>query len=183
MRGDPRKDPALNQNAGRNPLGLRLIGAFKVASGLLLVGLGVGLFRDAGSDPVREVEHIVSTLKLDPGNRYIHGAIEKISGISPKQLRLIGVGTFLYALMYLVEGGGLLLRKHWAEYFTVAATGLFIPLEVYEVARRPTFVRIVVLIINVAIVAYLIVQLRQKKGDPTQARSGPTLSSDAPSLT
>ena len=43
------------------------------------------------------------------------------------------MGTFLYALLYLVEGIGLLLKKHWAEYFTVVATGLFIPVEIWEV--------------------------------------------------
>jgi uncharacterized membrane protein (DUF2068 family) len=155
----------LTQTAGRYPMGLKVIGAFKFASGLLLVALGVGLFRDAHSDPTKEAEHIVATLKLDPENKYIHAAIEKLSGIGPKQLRAIGVGTFLYALMYLVEGGGLLLRKHWAEYFTVLATGLFIPLELYEVARRITPIRVAVLFINVAIVAYLIYQLRQKGSD------------------
>ena len=152
----------MNQTVGRNPLGLQLIGAFKFASGLLLVALGVGLFRDAHSDPAKEAEHIVAALKLDPGNHYVHAAIEKISGVGPKQLRAIGVGTFLYALMYLIEGSGLLLRKRWAEYFTVVATGLFIPLEIYEVARRPTPVRLAILAINVAIVAYLIYQLRRK---------------------
>jgi uncharacterized membrane protein (DUF2068 family) len=155
----------LNQTGGRYPFGLKLIGAFKFTSGLLLVALGVGIFRDAEGDLAKEAEHLISTLKLDPDNQYIHAAIEKLSGIGPKQLRAIGVGTFLYALMYLVEGGGLLLRKHWAEYFTVAATGLFIPLEIYEVARRITPIRLAVLVINVAIVAYLIYQLRQKKRD------------------
>ena len=143
-------------------LGLQLIGAFKFVSGLLLVALGVHIFRGAGGVPGEEVIHLVSALKLDPENHYIHRAIEKISGISPKQLHEIGVGTFLYALIYLLEGGGLLLRRRWAEYFTVLATGLFIPVEIYEVARKPTPVRIGVLAINIAIVAYVAYQIRAK---------------------
>jgi len=111
------------------------------------------------------VDHIVAALKLDPDNHYIHTAIEKVSRISPKQLRLIGVGTFLYALLYLVEGGGLLLKRRWAEYFTIIATGVFIPLEVYEVARRLTLIRVGVLAINIAIVAYLVYQLWRKRRD------------------
>jgi uncharacterized membrane protein (DUF2068 family) len=152
----------LSQSAGNSPLGLRLIGAFKFICGLLLIALGVGLFRHAKDDPAAEAAHIVSALKLDPDNYYIHTAIEKLSGIKPNQLKAIGAGTFLYALMYLVEGGGLLLRKHWAEYLTVVATGLFIPLEVYEAIKRPTMIRMALLAINVAIVAYLIYQLRRK---------------------
>jgi uncharacterized membrane protein (DUF2068 family) len=163
----------VSQGAGRGPLGLQLIGGFKFASGLLLVALGIGLFRHADGDVGEEAEHLIAALKLDPENYYIHTAIEKVSGVSPKQLRLIGVGTFFYALMYLVEGGGLLLRKHWAEYFTVVATGLFIPVEIYEVTRRHTLLRIGVLAINVAIVAYLIYQLLRK--DETGAKpAGPS---------
>ncbi len=152
----------MSQSAGYSTLGLRLIGGFKFVCGLLLVALGIGLFRNARADPAAEAAHIVSALKLDPDNYYIHTAIEKVSGIKPSQLRAIGAGTFLYALMYLVEGGGLLLRKHWAEYLTVIATGVFIPLEIYEVFRRPNAIRISLLAINVAIVAYLIYQLRRK---------------------
>ena len=172
----------MNQAAGRNPLGLILIGAFKFACGLLLVALGVGLFRHAHDDPAAEAAHIVSALKLDPENYYIHTAIERISGIKPHQLRAIGAGTFLYALMYLVEGGGLLLRKHWAEYLTVVATGLFIPLEVYEAARRPTMIRIALLAINVAIVAYLVYQLR-RNGVSRASETGSAPPSSRESLT
>jgi uncharacterized membrane protein (DUF2068 family) len=161
----------LGRTAGRNPLGLKLIGGFKFVCGLLLVALGVGLFRHAHDDPAAEAEHLVSALKLDPDNFYIHTAIEKVTNIKPKQLRAIGAGTFLYALMYLVEGGGLLLRKHWAEYLTVVATGLFIPLEIYEVVRRITVGRVGLLAINVAIVAYLIYELMQKEREGTNVEA------------
>jgi uncharacterized membrane protein (DUF2068 family) len=166
----------VNQPVERSPLGLRLIGGFKFICGLLLVALGVGLFRGAKADPAEAAAHWIASLKLDPDNVYIHTAIEKVSGLTAKQLRAISLGTFLYALMYLVEGGGLLLRKHWAEYFTVFATGFFIPLELYEVIRAPTPIRVGVLVCNVAIVAYLIYQLLRKKQTEVEPRTGPTSS-------
>ncbi len=159
------------QTVGQSPLGLRLIGGFKFLCGVLLVALGFGLFRGANADPAEEAGHIIAALKLDPDNRYIHSAIEKVSNLSEKQLKAIGVGTFLYALLYLTEGIGLLLKKHWAEYLTVVATGIFIPLEIYEVYRKTTPIRIALLVINVAIVAYLVYQLRRQKreGEPAPA--------------
>jgi uncharacterized membrane protein (DUF2068 family) len=162
-----REAPSLSQDNGQGSFGLRLIGGFKFACGLLLVGLGVGLFRQAHADPAVEVERIVAALRIDPESHYIHEAISKVSGIKPAQLRAIGVGTFLYALMYLVEGTGLLLRKRWAEYVTVIATGLFIPLELYEVFRSATLIRLAILAINLAILVYLIVQLtRNRRTEP-----------------
>jgi uncharacterized membrane protein (DUF2068 family) len=161
----------VNATARNYPWGLLLIGAFKFASGLALVALGVGLFRSINADPGEEAEHIVATLKLDHHNHYIHSAIEKVARISPKQLRAISLGTFLYALMYLVEGTGLLLRKVWGEYFTVLATGFFIPLEIYEVARRLTLLRLGVLTINVAIVIYLIYQVWKRRREEARTRT------------
>ena len=34
------------------------------------------------------------------------------------------------------EGVSLLLRKRWAEYFTVIVTASFIPLEIYELVKK-----------------------------------------------
>jgi uncharacterized membrane protein (DUF2068 family) len=66
----------------------------------------------------------------------------------------------VYAALLLTEGCGLLLRRRWAEYLTVVATGALVPLEVYEIARHRTWTRLAVLVVNIAIVWYLIARLR-----------------------
>ncbi len=55
------------------------------------------------------------------------------------------------------------MRKHWAEYLTLISTGLFIPLEVYELAHRFTPIRLVVLLLNFATVWYLAVRIRRRR--------------------
>jgi uncharacterized membrane protein (DUF2068 family) len=47
------------------------------------------------------------------------------------------------------------MRKHWAEYFTVITTAAIIPLEIWELAKRFSGAKIVVLVVNAAIVVYL----------------------------
>ena len=144
-----------------SPLGIRLIGIFKLISAVLLVLLGYGIFREIGNDPAIEAKILASALKLDPQNEYIHAAIHAISGVSQRQLYAISAGTFLYAILYAIEGLGLILQKTWGEYFTIFMTGLLIPVEAYEVIRKPTWLRVAILTLNVAIVIYLIVQLRR----------------------
>ncbi len=78
----------------------------------------------------------------------------------------MSAGTFFYAALLSTEGIGLLLRKHWAEYFTVITTAALIPLEVYELIRHFTAVKVVVLVINIAIVWYLVLRLRKPHGKP-----------------
>jgi uncharacterized membrane protein (DUF2068 family) len=102
----------------------------------------------------------VAHLHLDPDNRYIGKAMAKVLSLDPHQLRAIRAGTLVYAALLLTEGTGLLLRRRWAEYFTVIVTGSFIPIEVYELTRRLTWARLVLLGVNVAVVWYLIAVLR-----------------------
>ena len=77
-----------------------------------------------------------------------------------RSLVAISVGSFIYAALLLTEATGLWLRRRWAEYFTIIVTGSFIPLEIYELARRFTGTRLAIIVVNVAIVAYLVRNLR-----------------------
>ena len=143
--------------------GLSLIGLFKLAKAILLIAAGIGALRLLHKDVAGTVLHWVNVLRVDPDNRFIHRILAKIFRVTPKQLKELSVGTFFYASLLLTEGIGLLLRKHWAEYFTVITTATLLPLEIYELIERLTAAKVAVLVINVAIVVYLIVRLRRHK--------------------
>ena len=140
--------------------GILLIGLFKLLKGLLLVATGIGALKLLHKDVATVVDHWVQILRVDPDNRFIHRLLTKVFAVSPRQLKELSVGTFFYASLLLTEGVGLLLRKHWAEYFTVITTAALIPLEVYELAHKLTAVRLAVTAVNVAIVWYLAAGLR-----------------------
>lgn len=148
----PRRDPAV----------VRLIGAFKLLKGLLLAALGVGVLRLLHGDVGEAIAAWIATLHVDPENRYVTALLEKISGADERTLRKLSAGTFVYAALLLTEGIGLLRLRRWAEYLTVIATGLLVPLEIYELVRKFTIVRVTVLVVNVAIVVYLIWRLRER---------------------
>lgn len=155
----------------RSVLGFRIIGAMKLASGLLMAAAAVGLFRLVNKDLAETVEHLVMRLHLDPDNRLIHKAIDAIGGIDQDKLELVVLGAFCYAALHIVEGTGLLLLKRWAEYLTVIATGSLLPLEIYELTKKINPLRLTILIVNIAIVIYLIVKLRQQHHDAKTANA------------
>jgi uncharacterized membrane protein (DUF2068 family) len=107
--------------------------------------------------------HWTRLLRADPDNRFIHSILIRIFRITPKQLKELSVGTFIYAGLFATEGVGLLLRKRWAEYFTVVTTGGLIPLEIFELARHFTVAKVVITMINVLIVWYLVARLRRAR--------------------
>jgi len=129
--------------------------------------LSGGVFRGMmHGDIEARVEHWVRAMHLDPGNRHIEMFLVRVSHLTPEQVKKLGLVGLLYAGLFLVEGTGLWLQRRWGEWATVVITGLLIPLEVYEIFRHPNVLKIVVLVVNVAVVVYLIYRIRtsEKQG-------------------
>jgi uncharacterized membrane protein (DUF2068 family) len=141
--------------------GLRLIAAFKLLKAATLIAVGVGALRLLHKDLGAVVEHWINVFRVDPRNHFINLLLAKLEILDDRRLKELSVGTFVYAAIFLVEGTGLAFRKRWAEYFTIITTSSLLPLEIYEVARRVSFGRSFALALNVAIVAYLIYELRR----------------------
>lgn len=144
---------------------LRLIAAFKFFKGAMLIALAVGAFRLLHKNVGEMVEQWAEALRLNPANHFVEVAISKASLLSPVQIKHLGLGSLIYAGLFLTEGTGLWLLKPWAEWFTTILTATLIPVEIYEIYRRPTAVRIFVLLINVGIVVYLIHRIRSRKSE------------------
>lgn len=140
---------------------LRLVAFFKLIKAALLILTGIGILKLVHTDPAWELDRWVTRLGLDPGSRLINHTIQRVTDIPPHRIREFGIGTFVYAGLFLTEGIGLWMLKRWAEWFTVIATGSLIPIESYEIYRHPSVVKVLVLILNLAIVAYLIYRIRR----------------------
>jgi uncharacterized membrane protein (DUF2068 family) len=140
-----------------------LIAVFKFVKGGLLVALGIGVFNLLHKDIAGVVEHWIEALRLDPGNHFLNAALAKASNVSPEQIKKIGLGSLLYAGLFLTEGTGLWLRKRWGEWLTVILTSSLIPVEIYEIYRHLSVLKLGVLAVNVAIVAYLIFRIRSQQ--------------------
>src|ERR1041384_155083 len=121
--------------------GLRVIAAFKLVKGLLLVAVGIGAIKLLHKDVSELANHWITELRVDPDNRLIHGLISKLGVMNDHKLEELSIGSFFYAALLLTEGIGLWLKKRWAEYFTIIATCSLIPLELYEIAKRVTVTR------------------------------------------
>jgi uncharacterized membrane protein (DUF2068 family) len=157
-----RNSAARKRSAQSSPV-LILIGIFKLVKAILLIVVGIGAIRLLHKDVGDTVTHWVRILRVDPDNRYLHGTLVRILRVTPRQLKELSVGTFIYAGLFATEGIGLLLRKRWAEYFTLITTGGFIPLEIYELIHRLTAAKVVVTLINVLIVWYLAMRVRSRR--------------------
>jgi uncharacterized membrane protein (DUF2068 family) len=141
---------------------LRLIALFKLLKAITLIAIGVGALKLLHRDMGRTLEHWIAVSGLNPGNRWVEIGIEKASNLSHAKVKDLGIVSFIYAGLFLTEGIGLWLMKHWAEWFTIIITSSLVPVEIYEIHRHPTATKILVLIINIAVVAYLVYRVRTR---------------------
>ena len=140
------------------PATLTLIALFRLAKALVLLAAAGGVLKLLDPSFAGHVQAWLSALPFVESRPPLQRAADHLAHASPRRLEIAAAVAAGYAALFAVEGVGLWLRKVWAEYLTIAATTSFVPLEIYELTRRFTPVRLGALVVNLAIVAYLIVR-------------------------
>jgi len=151
VQGNAVLEPSISKDGA-----LRAIIALKAVGGVLLLLIGLGVFAVVNKDIVDLAEEAADSLGVDPENHHLLRLIEWLTGISPKQIVVTGFVTILYSALLLTMAWGLHLGRVWADWLTIGATGLFIPVELYEVVRSLRLTYSIALAINVFVVWYLI---------------------------
>ncbi len=135
---------------------LLTIAIFKLlkASAVAAAGVTAIVFRNA--DLAKAFRQWVNYFRMDAQNHFINSVIQRLASVHAHQLEMLAVGSFMYAAMFMVEGLGLYFEKPWAEYLVIVNTFLLVPVEVFELIKKPSWVKVLLLVGNLAIVAYLI---------------------------
>lgn len=142
-------------------LGLRLIIVDRFVKAVALILGGIVLLVAERSGELAELTaRLQAEINVSPGShlwlRLTNWVLQHITTLSGGAQTALAIAAMLYGLLEAFEGFGLILRRRWAEYLVLLATCAFIPLEVDEVIRHPTVWKGIALLINVAIVVYLV---------------------------
>ena len=129
--------------------------AFKLIRGVLLLMLAMQVYALIGQDLRPHFDGAVKRLKIDPETEFFDRLGDRIDAITPVNVGWAATGALLYGLLSLSEGVGLALRVRWAGLLVVAESGFFVPLETYALIKNPSPTIVAILILNVAILAYL----------------------------
>lgn len=144
-----------------------LIGVFKLLKGIALLAVGFGVLKFLHKDMAAEMGTWIDYLRVDPQNHFVQKLLEKAGLLNDKRIKELSAGTFAYAALFLTEGTGLAFRKRWAEYFTIITTASLLPFEIYEIVEKVSAVRILLLLVNIAVVIYLIQEVRRSGREAT----------------
>ncbi len=139
---------------------MRTVAVYEAAKGALVLIAGLGLLSLINRDAEEIAERLVRHSHLNPSSHYPKIFIEAAAQVTNLRLWWLAAGAAAYALVRGIEAYGLWYERRWAEWFALVAGGIFIPVEIYELIRHTTWLKVAVLATNSAIVAYMIYALR-----------------------
>jgi uncharacterized membrane protein (DUF2068 family) len=140
---------------------LSWIVAFKAFKATALLALAIALLATRGSDPVDVLFELALAIHLPLSSALFDRALRFAANLNLGKQTALAITALGYAILIGTEGFGLYLRKGWARWFTIIATSSLIPIEVYEIARELHPVRVIIFLLNIAVVAYLV---KRKEG-------------------
>ncbi|MEA2350800.1 MAG: hypothetical protein QOG86_1741, partial [Thermoleophilaceae bacterium] len=155
LRGKPLRDKVV----------LRVIAVNRAFHFLVLALLGTAILlfaahedqlKDSFYRVVADLQDTAGGGPVQTSKTGIAGELDKLFTLKSTTLELVGVAVLVYAVVEGIEAIGLWYQKRWAEYLTFIVTTSFIPIEVYELIHKFTPFKVFALIVNTAIVIYLL---------------------------
>ena len=156
--------PVARSHVDREAVDRAIVGIaiFKILKGIFFLLLATAALRLWSHDFNEVAHHWMRLLGIKQESRSINEALEQYAPMLDSWRRLICPLLTFYAAVFFTEGGGLLLRKHWAEWLTIIVTASLIPLEIYELYSHANWIKAAALLVNCAIVWFLVLHLRRQ---------------------
>ena len=161
--------PLIAGRDSRHGVGLRVIAIYEAVKTIGLILVAITAFNLNRTQNFDHLVHWLEHLSLADTDSLRWQLVNLLQQMGPSKFVAIGAVALGYAVIFGIEGIGLWLGKHWAEWFTVIATGSLIPLELYETLHRFGWLKLATLVGNVIIIIYLVRIALQ----PRHVESGP----------
>jgi uncharacterized membrane protein (DUF2068 family) len=137
------------------------IAAERAFRSVVLVVVGVALLSHPHADWAAETTRFAQRLGLNPNANWVRRLTGDLRRIHGSQYVFFGVVALAYGALEGVEAFGLWRRRRWAEWLTVVATSLLLIPEVWELTKSISLLKVGALVVNIAIVVYLLRRLRR----------------------
>ncbi len=127
-----------------------------LAAFLAVVELDLGGLRDTADAVAESLGGIADNSGRGGSHAWLVRHLRDVGSWQDRTIRVLLVIAIGYAVLEGVEAFGLWRERRWAEYLTVVATVGFLPLEIHELTERVTVVRVVMFVLNLAVLVWLV---------------------------
>jgi uncharacterized membrane protein (DUF2068 family) len=146
---------------------LRAVASVELIKGLVVLLAGFGALSLVHRDTWDMAFSLLHLLHINHRHHYAQVFLELANGVTDKTLYLVAAGAAIYSTMRFVEAFGLWRERAWAEWFAFISGTVYLPFELHELARRPTLIKIAIIVVNLAIVLYMLYLRLSDRGSRT----------------
>jgi uncharacterized membrane protein (DUF2068 family) len=160
----------MHVHPNKTTVALRTVAVFEAAKGIIVLLLGLGVLRLVHKDIDDVAEQIIRFLHASPGGHLSNLFIAAAHRANDKSLWAVAAAAMVYALVRFAEAYGLWYERDWAEWFALLSGAMYLPWEVLSIMRHSVLLKWVVLLLNLAIVLYMLI-LRLQAAARQRARA------------
>ena len=140
---------------------MQAVALMEAVKGLIVLGAGFGLLTLLHRDVAHIAVSLVTRLHIDPEQHYAGVFLEAAEHVTDTKLWIGAALALLYSAIRLSEGYGLWFERRWAEWLGVVSGGIYVPVEVYELWHKPSWIKAATLALNMTVVLYLVWTLQR----------------------
>ena len=150
---------------------LRAIASVEFTKGILVLFVGVCAILLVRKDAWVMAESLLALLHVNTDRRSAQLFLDFADSLTDARLWMAAKLAFVYSALRFSEGYGLWNQRAWAEWLAFGSGMLLMPMEIRALLHGITILRSVVFVINLGIVVYMFLLLREGRRQRRQARS------------
>jgi uncharacterized membrane protein (DUF2068 family) len=148
---------------------IRAVAVFEGLKGLVVLLAAGGVLSLVHKDVYAIAAAFIAHTHLNPAARYPQIFLDAASHAHDRGLLLLALGAGTYGVLRLVEGYGLFFQRRWAEVLAAGSGAIYVPFELFGLARSPTWHGLAILVLNLAVVAIMVRALAARRPPTAQA--------------
>jgi len=148
---------------------LRAVASVEFLKGLVVLLAGFGVMSLVHRDVWDVTESFLEWLHISPDAHYAQVFLNLADQVTDAKLWGVALGALAYSSLRFAEAYGLWRERAWAEWLALISGAIYLPFEIYELIRRPDFIRLAIFLVNLAVVLYMVylrMQARGRVGSP-----------------
>lgn len=134
---------------------LRAVASIEFVKGLVVLLAGFGVLRLIHRDVWDVAENFLEWLHISPDAHYAQVFLNLADQVTDTKLWFVALGALAYSSLRFAEAYGLWRERAWAEWLALVSGAIYLPFEIVELARRPDWIRLVIFLVNLAVVLYM----------------------------
>jgi uncharacterized membrane protein (DUF2068 family) len=140
--------------------GLKVVAAVEAAKGVVILLAGFGLLSLVHEEAQAVAEELVRHLHMNPASRFPRIFLDLAGHLTDQRLWMLAGFALAYSGLRFIEAYGLWRERRWAEWLAAVSGGIYIPFEVHEILTGISWLNAIVLVVNLAVVGYMVHALR-----------------------